>query len=223
MYRPKCCAQASPIARNSRSWGRSTTRPSRYAIWCAKRSPIRRIVGSRASGAGRTRSGSELERGIGALSCPVLDADLRRPRPDRGRNGQQVCYLFQRNRIAFPHPTACALSGRRARCDLEAQLAQREDIVPAIETWLTGSRPGTLINARKLAEAVSKSARLLLYAPDERVILQEWSSRLDSSVASRHRAKGRAGIPICRRKWKRCRRRSRCGNSARPRRSASGR
>ncbi len=91
-----------------------------------------------------------------------------------GETIRRVWYLFQRNRIAFPHPTACALSAG-ARNDLEAQLAQREDIVPAIETWLTGSRPG-LINARKLAEAVSKSARLLLYAPDERVILPEWSN-----------------------------------------------
>jgi small-conductance mechanosensitive channel len=83
-----------------------------------------------------------------------------------GEIARRIWYAFQRNRIAFPRPTACAISaGMRSGLDLAeeepAQLKRQiERVSPA---------------AAAQAEELAAKGRLLLYAPDERLIMPEWS------------------------------------------------
>jgi hypothetical protein len=81
---------------------------------------------------------------------------------------RRIWYAFQRNRIAFPHPTACAISAT-AQSNLERALEDPAELAQQIARILPG---GFSAGA---AEGVAKEARLLLYAPDERLIMPEWS------------------------------------------------
>jgi small-conductance mechanosensitive channel len=77
---------------------------------------------------------------------------------------RRIWYSFQRNRIAFPHPTACAISAGSQR-PLEKML--QEELAPQIARVLPVYAGA--------AEGITKESRLLLYAPDERLIMPEWS------------------------------------------------
>ncbi len=81
---------------------------------------------------------------------------------------RRIWYSFQRNRIAFPHPTACALSAT-AQDNLDSKLQDAKGLAPDIARALpAGFSPDA-------AESAAKESRLLLYAPDERLIMPEWS------------------------------------------------
>jgi small-conductance mechanosensitive channel len=81
---------------------------------------------------------------------------------------RRIWYSFQRNRIAFPHPTACAISAS-AQESLERALQDPEKLTPQIARVLpAGFSEGA-------AEGIAKEAKLLLYAPDERIVMPEWS------------------------------------------------
>jgi hypothetical protein len=81
---------------------------------------------------------------------------------------RRIWYSFQRNRIAFPHPTACAISATTQNT-LDRMLQDPGELAPEIARILhPGLAPGA-------AEAIAKEARLLLFAPDERIIMPEWS------------------------------------------------
>jgi small-conductance mechanosensitive channel len=81
---------------------------------------------------------------------------------------RRIWYSFQRNRIAFPHPTACALSAT-AQGNLDAKLQDPKELAPDIARILAaGFSP-------EVAEGIAKESRVLLYAPDERLIMPEWS------------------------------------------------
>ncbi len=86
-----------------------------------------------------------------------------------GEAVRRIWYLFQRHRIALPHATTAG-----AAYDLDAALLNPEEIAPQIETWLGTQRPA-LLNLHGLAQSLAKKTRLLLYAPDERITLPEWS------------------------------------------------
>ncbi|MBV9571420.1 MAG: mechanosensitive ion channel [Alphaproteobacteria bacterium] len=81
---------------------------------------------------------------------------------------RRIWYAFQRNRIAFPHPTACAISAS-SQPSLERRLEDSRplagDIVRLVPEISSGER----------ADLVARESRLLLYAPDERLIMPEWS------------------------------------------------
>jgi hypothetical protein len=81
---------------------------------------------------------------------------------------RRIWYAFQRNRIPFPHPTACAISAS-AQSAMERRLEDPDVLAPEMFRVLNGSI------ARAQAAAAVKESRLLLYAPDERIILPEWS------------------------------------------------
>jgi small-conductance mechanosensitive channel len=81
---------------------------------------------------------------------------------------RRVWYSFQRNRIAFPHPTACAISAT-AQSNLERALEDPTELAPQIARVLpAGYSAGA-------AEGIAKESKVLLYAPDERLIMPEWS------------------------------------------------
>jgi small-conductance mechanosensitive channel len=81
---------------------------------------------------------------------------------------RRIWYCFQRNRIAFPHPTACAISAS-AQETLEHALQDPEKLAPQIARVLPrGFSDGA-------AEGIAKDAKLLLYAPDERIVMPEWT------------------------------------------------
>jgi small-conductance mechanosensitive channel len=81
---------------------------------------------------------------------------------------RRTWYLFQRNRIAFPHPTACAISAS-TQSTLDRMLHKPEELAPEIARVLhSGLAAGA-------AEAFANQGRLLLFAPDERIIMPEWS------------------------------------------------
>ena len=81
---------------------------------------------------------------------------------------RRVWYSFQRNRIAFPHPTACALSAT-VQGGPQNYAQDPKDLALDIARLLpSGSSPG-------VSEDIAKDTRLLLYAPDERLIMPEWS------------------------------------------------
>jgi hypothetical protein len=80
---------------------------------------------------------------------------------------RRIWYAFQRNRIAFPHPTACALSAS-AQESLSRKLESAEALAPDIGRILPQYSAGA-------AEGIAKESRLLLFAPDERLIMPEWS------------------------------------------------
>jgi small-conductance mechanosensitive channel len=81
---------------------------------------------------------------------------------------RRVWYTFQRNRIAFPHPTACAIAAT-AQSNLERALEDPAELAPQIARILpVGYSAGT-------ADGIAKESRLLLYAADERLIMPEWS------------------------------------------------
>jgi small-conductance mechanosensitive channel len=81
---------------------------------------------------------------------------------------RRIWYSFQRNRIAFPHPTACAISAS-AQENLERALQDPEKLAPQIARVLP---PGFSEGA---VEGIAREAKLLLYAPDERIVMPEWS------------------------------------------------
>lgn len=81
---------------------------------------------------------------------------------------RRTWYLFQRNRIAFPHPTACAISAT-AQSSLDRMLHNPDELAPEIDAVLRGDL------AHGAGEAFAKEGRLLLFAPDERIIMPEWS------------------------------------------------
>jgi small-conductance mechanosensitive channel len=81
---------------------------------------------------------------------------------------RRIWYSFQRNRIAFPHPTACAISASTQE-NLDRLLQDPEKLAPQIARVLpAGFSDGA-------AEGIAKEAKLLLYAPDERIVMPEWS------------------------------------------------
>jgi hypothetical protein len=81
---------------------------------------------------------------------------------------RRVWYAFQRNRIAFPHPTACALSAT-VQGDLGGKLQDAKAFAPDIARILpAGFSAGA-------ADGIAKEARVLLYGADERLIMPEWS------------------------------------------------
>jgi small-conductance mechanosensitive channel len=81
---------------------------------------------------------------------------------------RRIWYSFQRNRIAFPHPTACAISAS-AQGNLERALQNPEKLMPQISRILPAGF------SKAAAEGIAEQAKLLLYAPDERVVMPEWS------------------------------------------------
>jgi small-conductance mechanosensitive channel len=81
---------------------------------------------------------------------------------------RRIWYLFQRNRIAFPHPTACAISAT-TQSTLDRMLHNPDELTPEIARALRGDF------AQNAAEAFANDGRLLLFAPDERIIMPEWS------------------------------------------------
>ncbi|HTK80339.1 MAG TPA: mechanosensitive ion channel domain-containing protein [Rhizomicrobium sp.] len=81
---------------------------------------------------------------------------------------RRIWYSFQRNRIAFPHPTACAISASTQGA-LEQKLQDPVELMAQVARVL---RPEFLPDA---AEAIAKNAQLLLFAPDERIVMPEWS------------------------------------------------
>lgn len=87
-----------------------------------------------------------------------------------GEIARRVWYLFQRNRIAFPHPTACAVAVSQQQ-SLDHVLLDPVAFTPRIDAWLAAHKPA----ARGRAPAIAKAARILLYASDERVTLPEWA------------------------------------------------
>jgi small-conductance mechanosensitive channel len=80
---------------------------------------------------------------------------------------RRIWYSFQRNRIAFPHPTACAISAS-AQDDLDRLLQDPAILGPQIARVLPA---GISADAARMA----KEGRVLLFAPDERVVMPEWS------------------------------------------------
>ncbi|HUJ46753.1 MAG TPA: mechanosensitive ion channel domain-containing protein [Rhizomicrobium sp.] len=81
---------------------------------------------------------------------------------------RRIWYSFQRNRIAFPHPTACAISATSQKT-LDRLLNDPEDLGRDLARAL---RSGFTAGA---ADAFAKDGKLLLFAPDERIIMPEWS------------------------------------------------
>jgi len=81
---------------------------------------------------------------------------------------RRIWYSFQRNRIAFPHPTACALSAS-TQSGLNEKLQDPKQMGSEIACMLPGGVSAAM------AEGIAKESRLLLYAPDERLIMPEWS------------------------------------------------
>jgi len=81
---------------------------------------------------------------------------------------RRIWYSFQRNRIAFPHPTACAIS---------ATTQKPLDRLPDDSEELGRDLAHALRNgfASGAADAFAKDGKLLLFAPDERIIMPEWS------------------------------------------------
>jgi len=83
-----------------------------------------------------------------------------------GEIARRIWYAFQRNRIAFPHPTACAISAGMRR-DQDLTVEALEELKRQIEELVHA--------AAAPAEELAAKGRLLLYAPDERLIMPEWS------------------------------------------------
>jgi small-conductance mechanosensitive channel len=81
---------------------------------------------------------------------------------------RRIWYAFQRNRIAFPHPTACAISAT-TQSNLENMLERPAELAPQLARILPA------VSSAGAAEGIAKEAKLLLYAPDERLIMPEWS------------------------------------------------
>jgi small-conductance mechanosensitive channel len=81
---------------------------------------------------------------------------------------RRIWYSFQRNRIAFPHPTACALSAS-AQDSLDGKLQDPKALAPEIARILPAEF------SAGAPESIAKESRVLLYAPDERLIMPEWS------------------------------------------------
>ncbi len=81
---------------------------------------------------------------------------------------RRIWYSFQRNRIPFPHPTACAIVATTQKT-LDKALREPAELAAEIARTL---RPAPAAGA---AEAIAREGRLLLFAPDERIIMPEWS------------------------------------------------
>ena len=85
-----------------------------------------------------------------------------------GEVGRRIWYAFQRNRIPFPHPTACAISATAQKALDKVQQDPAE----------FGAEIARLFHLPKADEQIGRiaaEARLLLFAPDERIIMPEWS------------------------------------------------
>ena len=82
---------------------------------------------------------------------------------------RRIWYVFQRNRIPFPNPNPCGFAAPQPK--LELLLENPEHIAPQLMRVLHGGSGRMLKEAQ---EAVRQS-RVLLFAPDERLIMPEWS------------------------------------------------
>jgi small-conductance mechanosensitive channel len=83
-----------------------------------------------------------------------------------GEIARRIWYAFQRNRIAFPRPTACAISAGM-QSDLDLVEEEPKELKRRIEELLPAAGVQT--------DEMAAKGRLLLYAPDERLIMPEWS------------------------------------------------
>jgi small-conductance mechanosensitive channel len=83
---------------------------------------------------------------------------------------RRIWYVFQRNRIHFPNPTQCVVLAS-AKPNLEALLEKPEEIAPQLARALHLVQG----NAMEQAQDMARQSRLLLFAPDERLIMPEWS------------------------------------------------
>jgi hypothetical protein len=83
-----------------------------------------------------------------------------------GEIARRIWYAFQRNRIAFPRPTPCAIAAGM-RSDLDVVAEEPEELKRRIAKVLPA--------AAAKAEELAAKGRVLLYAPDERLIMPEWS------------------------------------------------
>lgn len=75
---------------------------------------------------------------------------------------RRIWYVMQRHQVNFARFT-----------DLDVRLRGREDIVSGVTAWLARARPEG--DADDLAKRLTAAAKLLFYAPDERIVLPDWT------------------------------------------------
>jgi len=80
---------------------------------------------------------------------------------------RRVWYVFQRNRIPLPNPNPCALASATRN---QSALDDPEQIVASLARVPHGNY------SDEEAHQIARQSRLLLFAPDERLIMPEWSS-----------------------------------------------
>jgi len=81
---------------------------------------------------------------------------------------RRVWYVFQRNRIPFPNPNPCAFAS--AARNHQSPLDDPEQMATGLARVLHGNY------SDEEAHELARQSRLLLFAPDERLIMPEWSN-----------------------------------------------
>lgn len=94
-----------------------------------------------------------------------------------GEGVRRIWYVFQRNGIAFSMGSGAPLAAGLANFP-DASLRHTEELGPAIAAWLARRHPA-LAQSREAEQAIAAKARLLLYAPGERIIMPEWAEGWD--------------------------------------------
>jgi hypothetical protein len=81
---------------------------------------------------------------------------------------RRIWYVFQRNRIPFPNPNPCAFAS--AGRNHQSPLDNPEHIAAQLARVLHASF------SHEEAREIARQSRRLLFAPDERLIMPEWSN-----------------------------------------------